>query len=210
MFLRLYDWLASADPTCSADLIFVLAGLESRKAFALELFQSRLAPRILFSVGRYEIRRFANLALPQHLDLLQIAQSVRPPLRHYFVYFADQKFEVRRILASGLGTMREIEALALWLETHPGITSLLIVSSDSHLRRVRLSCRVLLPRSVIFRLLAVPEGNPPMDGVNGPAKKEIRKVVLKELTKIFCYSLVLPLRRIAKKWSRTRNQTPNH
>jgi hypothetical protein len=210
MFQWLRDWLASADPACNANLIFVLAGLPSRKSFALDLFQSRLAPRILFSVGRYEIRRFASFSLPQQIDLLEMAQSVPPPLRHYFVYFADQKFEVQRILASGFGTMREIDALAQWLEARPDITSLLIVSSGFHLRRLRLCCRVLLHRNLNLHFLAVPGEIPPTYSADGHARRQVRKVVLEELAKIFCYSLVLPLRRIVLDLLRKRSQTLNH
>ena len=78
----LHAWLSSVDHARPADLIFILAGQMSRKDFALQLFREGLAPRLLFSVGRFEIRRFSKLALPIGLDLLKLAQHLPPPQRH--------------------------------------------------------------------------------------------------------------------------------
>src|SRR5260370_4729302 len=144
-FRWFYDWLARMDSPCSADLIFVHAGLEIRKSFAVELYYRGLAPRILFSVGRYEIRRFVNLALLLRIDLLKMVEKVPHRLRHFLVSVAGQQLEVQRIPAGRLGTMREIEALTQWLEKRPEIKSILIVSSNIHLRRRRICCGSLLP-----------------------------------------------------------------
>jgi hypothetical protein len=62
LFPRLHAWLSPADAPQSADLIFVLAGRVYRKEYALDLFRQGLAPRILFSVSRFEIRRFSKMA----------------------------------------------------------------------------------------------------------------------------------------------------
>jgi hypothetical protein len=64
----LHDWLSSTDNARPADLIFVLAGRMSRKDYALQLFREGLAPRLLFSVGRFEMRRFSKMALPMQLE----------------------------------------------------------------------------------------------------------------------------------------------
>ncbi len=66
----LHGWLSPADRARPADLIFVLAGQMSRKHYALQLFRAGLAPRLLFSVSRFEIGRFSMMALPVLLDLL--------------------------------------------------------------------------------------------------------------------------------------------
>jgi hypothetical protein len=47
-------------PRQSTDLIFVLAGRDYRKHYALQLFKDGIAPSILFSVSRFEIRRFSS------------------------------------------------------------------------------------------------------------------------------------------------------
>jgi hypothetical protein len=59
-------------PIPDADLIFVRAGREDRKLDGLQLFREGRAPRLLVSVGRYEIRRFADLPLSESIDLSSI------------------------------------------------------------------------------------------------------------------------------------------
>src|SRR5260370_15646201 len=134
----------------SADLIFVLAGRENRKEYGLELFRHGLAPKVLFSVARYEIRRFSQLSLPVPVDLLKVALDVPPPERHFFVLIEGQKVQVEHVRPGRFGTLTEIEALAHWLEDHPKIDSLLIISSETHLCRIRICCQSLLTPT--FRL----------------------------------------------------------
>jgi uncharacterized SAM-binding protein YcdF (DUF218 family) len=153
---RLRTWLSPADAPCSADLIFVLAGKVHRKEYALELLRQGLASRILFSVGRFEIRRFSKMGLPVPLDLLKLAQEVLPPQRHYFAFFQGQEVRVEHVLPGRFGTLTEIDALAQWLSRNPEIRSVLIVSSDSHLRRIRMCCRTLLNANVELAFLAAP------------------------------------------------------
>jgi len=93
----LHAWLSSADHAHPAELIFVLAGHMSRKDYALQLFRKGLAPSLLFSVGRFEIRRFSKLALPVPLDLLKLAQDVPPPRRHFFVLFQGTECHVEHV-----------------------------------------------------------------------------------------------------------------
>jgi uncharacterized SAM-binding protein YcdF (DUF218 family) len=190
MLKFLLNWLARADSAASADAIFVLAGHKSRKLFAIQLLGQGIAPRILFSVGRFEIRRFPDLGLPQTIDLLQMAQSIPPPQRHFFVLFENQQFTVQRIPVRLLGTLGEIDALADWLLAHPEISSLLVVSSGSHLRRLRMCCRRLLRRNVKCSFVATPEES----GSNGSN----RKAILLECFKTACYLVFLPFWEVAR------------
>ena len=136
------------------DLIFVLAGRPVRKIYGLELFRDGAAPRILFSVARFEVRRFRELALPVEFDLLPIAAPVPAEERHFFVLFGGGAPEVERIAVRRFGTLREIEALADYLKRHREIRSVLVVTSAVHQRRVRMCCRVILPREVHFQMEA--------------------------------------------------------
>ena len=153
---RLRAWLSTRDTPCSADLIFVLAGRMHRKVYGLELFRQELAQRILFSVGRFEIRRFSKMALPVSLDLLKIAQEVPPPQRHYFVCFQGQEVRVEHVLPGRFGTLTEIAALARWLEANPEVRSINVISSANHLRRIRMCCRSLLKGNPKLAFLAAP------------------------------------------------------
>ena len=136
------------------DLIFVLAGRPVRKIYGLELFRAGVAPRILFSVARFEVRRFRELALPVEFDLLPIALPVPAEERHFFVLFGGGAPEVERIAVRRFGTLREVEALSDYLGRHREIRSVLVVTSAVHLRRVRMCCGVLLPREVHFQMAA--------------------------------------------------------
>jgi uncharacterized SAM-binding protein YcdF (DUF218 family) len=143
------------------DLVFVLAGEPHRKLYGLQLYRAGYAPRILLSVGRFEIRRFAELDLPYPagsvpLDLLA-ARPTSLRERHFFVAFSAQDVSFEKIPLGRLGTLREIRALAKWCKERPEIASLIVVSSGYHLRRVRLCCRALLPSAIGVIYAAVPE-----------------------------------------------------
>jgi hypothetical protein len=197
LLIRLYDWLACADPVCDAELIFAPAGRQSRKIYALELFAAGRAPALLFSVGRFEIRRFADLSWPVPLDLLQIAAPVQPRKRHLFVTYSDRESAVEFIRPGKFGTLREIYALTAWLAAHRDTNSVLIVSSASHLRRVRMCCRSLLPASIQFRLLAVSNDGPFLGRETWWREKTARVIVLWELPKLLVYWSLLQLERLA-------------
>ncbi len=196
-----YRWLACADPGGHADLIFVLAGWQGRKVYALELYREGRAPRILLSTARFEIRRFASLALPVSVDLLKLAAAIPPPQRHFFVDFEGDSCRVERISVRRFGTLGEIEALAKWLHARPQIRSLLVVSSGAHLRRIRMCCRALLPGHLQLRLIAGPDEAWGLHPEGWGREKFGNALILSELLKLFLYRIVLALRR-------TRGRSP--
>ena len=192
--IRLHDWLACADPVGRGDMIFALAGRQSRKICALEMFSHGWAPQLLLSVGRFEIRSFVDLRIPAQPDLLQIAAPVAPAKRHLFVWFGNGKSEAELIHKGRLGTLSEILALNTWLATHCEVRSVLVVSSAVHLRRVRLCCRRVLPPSVRVRFLAADKQEPRLRRDSWWRSAETRWIVLSELPKLLLYGLVLNLR----------------
>ena len=111
-------WLDVGEEARKSDAIFVLAGARERKQYGLELYRAGLAPRILLSVGRFEIRRLRELPLPTPLDLLSAVQSVPPPERHFFVEFDASGVRYKRTPVGRFGTLSEIRALAEWCETN--------------------------------------------------------------------------------------------
>lgn len=191
--IRLYDWLASTDPVRRQDLIFVLAGRQHRKKDALKLFSSGFGSQLLVSVGRFEIRRFADLALPSPVNLVKAAAAVSPPDRHFFVCFGDENPRVRLVRRGTLGTLSEIQALKAWLAGHPEIRSVLIISSPAHLRRVRLCCRSVLPTTVEWRFVASQEGCSSVSRESWWRDRKERQTVLLEFPKLLLYWAVLRL-----------------
>jgi uncharacterized SAM-binding protein YcdF (DUF218 family) len=150
-------------PPPHADLIFVLAGRDYRKLYALKLFQQGLAPKILFSVSRFEIRRFSKMSLPIPLDLVNLASNVPPAERHFFVLFAGANVQVTQVQPHRLGTLTEIEALARWLVDHLDVRSVLLISSSSHLKRIRTCCRFILRKDLELFLTSPPTPLPNAD-----------------------------------------------
>jgi hypothetical protein len=165
-----------------------------RKDYALELFRQQLAPRLLFSVGRFEIRRFSKMSLPVPLDLLKLAQEIPPVQRHYFVLFEGQNVQVQHVLPARFGTLTEITLLARWLDAHPVVRSLLIVSDASHLRRLRLCCRSLLDPLLDCAFVGVPDSYSSA-GIEEESALRRTTADFVEVLKIFLYWPLLRLRR---------------
>lgn len=187
----LHAWLAPADAPRGAELIFVLAGRVHRKEYALGLLRQGLSTRILFSVSRFEIRRFSKMPLPVPLDLLKFAQETPPPQRHYLVFFQEQDVQVHHVVPGRFGTLTEIEALARWLGAHPDIRSVIVISSDTHLRRIRMCCRFLLNPNVEVLYLAAPYSSPRPERMSALAST--MDAVL-ELFKLSIYWALLKIR----------------
>lgn len=181
------------NPRQNADLIFVIAGRDNRKRFGLELFNQGLAPRILFSVARFEIRRFSKMALPAQLDLLKLAQDVPPPQRHFFVFFHGTECHVQHILPRRFGTLTEMASLGRWLDANPQVRSLILISNQIHLRRIGMCCRSLLPRGVEVALLAVPSSFLNSADEQSSAIQSRDSAVL-EFLKVLVYRVLLTLR----------------
>jgi uncharacterized SAM-binding protein YcdF (DUF218 family) len=64
------------------------------------------------------------------------------------VLFEGGNAEVIWVRRKRLGTMTEIEFLGRWLRENAAIKTVRVISSDYHLRRIRLCCRFLLPPEV--------------------------------------------------------------
>jgi len=176
-------------PPQNADLIFVLAGRDYRKQYALQLFKLGLAPKVLFSVSRFEIRRFSKLPLPVPLDLLKLASDVPPPQRHFFVLFERSNVQVTYVRPRRFGTLTEIEALVRWLQDRLEVHSMVLISSQSHLRRIRLCCRFLMSGDLEVSLTS-----PPAQPSRARFANRLTAMFLEGL-KTLAYGVVLALRR---------------
>jgi hypothetical protein len=153
----LCDFLSSDEAPHVSDLIFVLAGRPERKTYGLELFQEGFAPRLILSVGRFEVRQVARLGLGGDFGLRELAARTPPAERHFFLDLAP---DFRQGGPAGLrrsGTYEELSGLAAYLS--PGaIASLTFVSTSIHLRRVRWCCeRISGLRDHAIRYVPVPE-----------------------------------------------------
>jgi hypothetical protein len=187
--------LTTHEPRSKGDLIFVLAGRENRKAHGLRLYREGWAPRLLLSVGRFEIRRFARQDLPQLVDLVKQAANIDPPKRHFFVCFSKEGVAVERTPVGTWGTLSEIRAVSQWLDRDKRISKLIIVSSWFHLPRVKLCCRELLAAGLTCEFLSARERSTDRAVGRGPVTNRIW-AVLGEIAKIPVYQLFFLCRRV--------------
>lgn len=132
-------FLSIDDAPAVCDLILVLAGRIERKPYGLKLFQQQLAPRLIVSVSRHEVRQAAQqLSVPALLEL----RDETPPLqRHFWIDCCGGQQQIVR--AEGIrrsSTFWELHALACYLGREAP-KRIAIVSTSVHLRRVKLCCR---------------------------------------------------------------------
>ena len=85
LLLRLYERLTLRDAPTPADLIFVMAGRMERKQYGLELYRAGLAPRLVLSVGRFEVSKMYKVDLEHTLveELIALRNKTRPEQRHF-------------------------------------------------------------------------------------------------------------------------------
>jgi hypothetical protein len=186
--------LTQSDMPYGGDAIFVLAGGQDRKRFGLELFRQGLAPRILLSVSRFEIRRFAELVHDRPVDLMRMARDIPPSQRHCLIDFHRTETKVRWMRPGRLGTLSEMKALRKWLEENSDITSVLIVSSGMHLRRLRVCAVALFSRKYNLQFCAVPVGFKGAMCDDSEAGTPSWRPILLECLKLGIYSTLLATR----------------
>jgi hypothetical protein len=136
----LSDFLVLNDTPERSDMIFVLAGRPERKAYGLQLYRQGLAPRLILSVGRYEVRQPSYLGLACAPRVVELARATPPEQRHFFI---DMRAGSEQVVAAGLqprGTFPELYRLADYVAGAAN-HSIALVSTGIHLRRVRFCCQ---------------------------------------------------------------------
>ena len=155
LFQRAAAFLCLQDAPQQCDLILVLAGRPERKAFGLELYRQQLAPELVVSVSRSEVRYAAQeLSLP---ELLQVRDATPPKQRHFWIRLSEKPASIERAFIKRSSTFWELQAFAKLLHNQLPPT-VAIVSTSIHLRRVRYCCgriAALSKTNVLF--LAVPD-----------------------------------------------------
>jgi hypothetical protein len=170
-------------------VILVLAGRFERKPYGLKLFQQQLAPRLILSVCRYEVRQTAqHLSVPA---LLGLRDATPPRQRHFWIdYRGGRECIVRAEGIRRSSTFWELQALALYLG--PAVPQrIAIVSTSIHLRRVMLCCRKITQLSgseILF--LAVPEELSSFVKARWWKRSDHWSYVLSEFSKLAAYALL--------------------
>lgn len=134
LLARRYDFLNVGSHPFKVDCIFVFAGRPERKVYGLELYRAGYAKHLIFSVGRFEWRRFLQLEIEGSDELLKLVEATPPLRRHFFVQLDQTGAKVFKIPKRKFGTLGEAMALPELIE-RLSIKSLILVSSGYHLRR---------------------------------------------------------------------------
>ena len=187
----LYERLTRKDPPRPADVIFVLAGRLERKHFGLELYRAGFAPRLILSVGRFEISKMAGSTFDFVADLKAVRDRTAPGRRHFF---CDIDAFGTRICNAGLrrwSTYGEAIGFREYLaDSRPA--RVIVVSTDIHLRRAALTFER------VFRDLAVEFSYCPVPGVRSSlirpewwTRSADRGYVFSETLKLIGYRIIL-------------------
>ncbi len=192
-FSFIYDFLNVGQAPENGDCIFVFAGRPQRKYYALNLWKSGYAKRIIFSVGRYEWRSFFQLGIEDDGGLAVLVQQTPPRRRHFFVCMTNKETKSFLINRRKLGTMSEVIALADYIQKED-IRNLIIVSSAFHLRRTTETLRRFCPDSTLRIIpVAVPDELLPDTRRKWWAMKKSSSLILSEYIKYISYKFFLPL-----------------
>lgn len=132
--------------TTPADLLFVFAGADDRKTFAIDAWRKGRALRLVVSVARFEWRRVPALGLPAEGGLLALVEATPPVKRLFQLVASGESVEARLVPKGRWGTWSEAVALAR-LAREKRAETLLVCTSDYHLPRALLSVRRALART---------------------------------------------------------------
>jgi len=156
MLKSLCNFLITETALADCDLIFVLAGMRERKSYGLKLFHQGLAPRLLLSVARFDVRNTAAL-LPEGAELIALRNATPPQERHFWALFEDDRVTLAKASLDRTGTYAELQAMAAYLATRSP-ARIGLISTSIHLRRVRFCCsQIPFFRGKQLCLWAVPE-----------------------------------------------------
>ena len=130
-----------------------------RAQVALQFYSEGRAPSVLLSMTAGDAHYFASRSWPLGEKQSENARELLlhlPPKVHVFVHLHAAQIAVFFVRLGSLGTWGEVRGLRHWLQDHPQVASILVISTAPHLRRVRLCCRAVLPPSIRVSLCAVP------------------------------------------------------
>jgi len=190
---RLYTRLTLQDSPQASDLIFVLAGRMDRKHYGIELYRERLAPRLLLSVGRFEVSRMRTVDFPGTDELIALRDRIPASERHFFCEMNAAGIGITMPRLSPWNTYGEIVGLREFLRPNMP-RSVMFVSTDVHLRRVAMTFgRVFRGLDITARYCPVPPSSGSLERREWWTRREDRRYVLIETIKLAGYGAILRL-----------------
>ena len=187
----LYQRLTRNDPPRPADLIFVLAGRLERKHYGLELYHAGLAPRLILSVGRFEISKMDESTFGFVSELKALRDRTAPEQRHFFCEIEPSGARIRNAMLRNWSTYGEAIGLHQYL-TGSSVARVIVVSTDIHLRRAAITFqRLFRDRAVEFCYCPVPCAQSSITGRGWWMRPGNRIYVIRETLKLVAYQAIL-------------------
>lgn len=190
---QIYSFLSINHKPSRCDCIFVFAGKHERKVYGLDLYHKGLSPNIIFSVGRFEWRKFLMFNFSINREFQELVDSIPYYLRHFFVEIkADNNNTCLAVEKQKYGTLSEIIAL-LPLIKQRKYRRILIISSAFHLRRINFVMNNLIgDHNIELISVPVPESLSSIKKQNWWNCKEGLKLVFSEYFKLILYFFLIP------------------
>jgi len=188
-----YERLTRDDGLRPADLIIVAAGGMERKQYGLELFHRGVSPKLLLSIGRFEVRKMRNITMEGFDELIQWRERTPLEERHFFFTIDASGVRVEKAKLPQWNTYGEALAFRQFLESEKP-RCVIVISTDVHLRRVALTinklCRGL---GTEFFYCPVPSHLAQFTKEDWWAFPQSRFYVFSEMVKLVGYRLILSL-----------------
>ncbi len=188
----MYERLTRHDPPEPADVIFVHAGRMERKVYGLELYRRGIAPRLLLSVGRFEISKMRSAGFEGIEELIALRDRTAPGERHFFYEMTASGIRIVQAPLRSWDTYGEVLALREFLELDMPMR-LLVISTDVHLRRIALAFDKVFRGALSARFCPVPGKNSLLTKDTWWSSPDTRKFVLRENVKLVGYRTILAM-----------------
>ena len=177
--------LTLTDLVQPVDVIVVLAGRMDRKLYGLELYNSRIAPRLALSVGRFEVSRMRSFGLERYDDLVALRDATPPEERHFLMVLGESGTHIQKLRLPRWSTYGEALGLRVFVQNQ-GVRRVMVVSTGIHLKRTALAFKAAF-RGTDFEFIYCPV----------PARAQLRQpgfgYIAQEYFKTIGYALFLAL-----------------
>lgn len=158
-----------------------------RKVYGLEVFRAGVSPKLVLSIGRFEVSKMRNLNVPGWDELRLLHQQTPPNERHFFLTLDSSGFHIDKARLPQWDTYGEAIAFRDLMEKEKP-RRVIVLSTDVHLRRIALA-HATLCRDVLYELFycPVPARLAPFSRDNSWDRAESRRFVIYEMLKLASY-----------------------
>jgi uncharacterized SAM-binding protein YcdF (DUF218 family) len=168
-----------------------MAGRMERKHYGLELYRAGLAPRLVLSVGRFEVSKMSQLDLECTEKLKSLRDRTPPSERHFFVTLDASGIRLEKAKLLRCSTYGETLTFRRLLERED-VRRVMVVSTDIHLRRVAFTfSKVFRGTPLQFQYCPVPTRVGQMERDNWWKRPADRWFVINEMAKLAFYWMAL-------------------